>query len=253
MAQFQGIAERHVLVTGASQGIGRGIAVAFARAGARVSAIARRERELASLIDELGGSGKHGYVAADLTLPEAAERALAPLTDRAGPPEIVVHAVGGGLGQYDLGAPVEEWQRIWYFNVGQAIAINNIVLPRMADRRWGRIVHLSSRVAVEYGGAGPYAAAKAYLNAYITVMGRAYAERNVLVNGIMPSAIIAPGNAWSRAQADKPEMVRSFLAEHQSINRLGTPEDLIPFILLLASDDNRFAAGTILSLDGGSK
>lgn len=253
MAQFDGIAERHVLVTGASQGIGRGIAVAFARAGAHVSAVARREPELATLHAELGGLGKHGFVAADLTVPDAAERVLAAVIGRAGPLEIVVHAVGGSLGQHDVTAAVGDWQKIWYLNVGHAISLNNLVLPHMADQRWGRIVHLSSRVAVEYGGSGPYAAAKAYLNAYITIMGRAFAERNVLVNGIMPSAIVAPGNAWARAEADKPEAVRRFLAEHQAINRLGTPDDIIPFVLLLASSENRFAAGSVISVDGGSK
>jgi NAD(P)-dependent dehydrogenase (short-subunit alcohol dehydrogenase family) len=254
MAAFAGIANRHVLVTGASQGIGRAIAVAFAEAGARVSAVARRTEQLATLTSELGGTGTgHGYAAVDLTVPGAAASVVASIVERAGPVEVVVHAAGGSLQMRDLTAPVEDWHKVWQLNVGQAIALNNAVLPVMAERGWGRIVHFSSRAGVDLSGAGAYSAAKAYLNAYVTIMGRAYAAKGVLINGVMPSAIIAAGNAWSKAVVDKPDEVRAFLTEHQTINRLGTPQDLIPFILLLASDDNQFVAGSILSLDGGSK
>lgn len=247
-------AGRHAVVTGASQGIGRAVAAALAAEGARVSAIARRRELLQTFIEEIGGAaGGHGYVAVDLTEARAPEAALAAVTQRAGPPEIVVHAVGGSLGVGELTAPPGEWQRVWELNVGQAIAVNNLVLPSMEARGWGRILHFSSRAAVELRSRAPYSAAKAYLNAYVNMLGHAYAAKGVLVNAIMPSAIAAGGNNWARAISEKPDDVRHFLAEHQAINRLGTPQDLLPFILLLVSDDNQFAAGSVLSIDGGSQ
>lgn len=248
------LANRHVVITGASQGIGRAIAEAFALSGARISVVARRPAPLAELVEQLGGeTAGHGFTALDLTEPGAAESVLAAFRKRAGPVDVLVHAVGGSLAIKSVTSPLSDWRRVWELNVGQAISLNNAVLPEMEERGWGRIVHLSSRVAIELGGAGPYAAAKAYLNAYVTIMGRAYAAKGVLINALMPSAIVAPGNSWSRAEREDPAEVRRFLADHQAINRLGTPDDLIPFILLLASDDNQFAAGSIVSIDGGSK
>jgi 3-oxoacyl-[acyl-carrier protein] reductase len=251
---FAGIAGRHALVTGASQGIGRAVASALADCGARVSVIARRREILADLVAAIGGADEgHGFVACDLTAPESPQVALVALQKRAGPVDIVVHAVGGSLQLDSLISPVEDWSKVWQLNVGQAIALNNAVLPGMTERGWGRIVHFSSRAAVEFGGAAPYAAAKAYLNAYVTILGRACAPTGVLINGIMASAIAAEGNSWWRAVRSQPERVSEFLAEHQTIGRLGSPDDLLPFVLLLASSDNRFAAGSMFSIDGGSK
>jgi 3-oxoacyl-[acyl-carrier protein] reductase len=244
-----GLQGKTVLVTGASQGIGRALAVGLAASGGRIFAVARRRDRLESLLAEIGGAAAgHGCLAIDLCDGQSAPALLS----AAGPVDVIIHAAGGNGGVRDLRAPASDWSKVWQLNVGHAIDVNNAFLGPMLERRWGRIVHLSSRVAVELGGAGPYAAAKAYLNAYVGIMGRELAGKGVLINAIMPSAIAAEGNNWSKALRDKPDGVREFLASHQAIGRLGTPDDLLPFVLLLASDANRFAAGSIVSVDGAS-
>ncbi len=248
-----GLKDKHVFLTGGSRGIGRAAGLAFAKEGARVTAIGRDQARVDDVASELAEIGPdHSALCHDLEKEEAIVLAIERAEEHAGPIEIILHNIGGSLAVRDLLSPKSEWIKVWQHNVGVAIDINNLLVPKMVTAGWGRIVIMSSRAAVEFGGAGPYAAAKAYLNAYITTLGRELASKGVLCNGIMPSAIIAKGNSWDKAQKQDPEFVKEFLNAHQSIGRLGVPEDLIPFILLLASEANTFAAGSIISVDGGS-
>lgn len=248
-----GLNGKHVIVTGASQSIGRKIARAFAMEGARVTAVARREQKLAELVSEMGGDkAGHGYHAANL-LPEGTgtKAAAAILADR-GPVDVVVHNLGGTLEIRDVLSPVEDWMHVWRYNVGIAIEMNAVLLPPMIKRAWGRVVHISSYSAVDYRGCGPYAAAKAYVNAYINVTGRELAPKGVVVCGLMPGAILEEDNNWNFKSQNRPEMVKDFLRHHQAIGRLGKTEEITPFILLLASELNTFATASVLPVHGGA-
>jgi len=248
-----GLKDKHVFLTGGSSGIGRETALSFAREGARVTVIGRNKARIANVEGQLSEIGNgHSVLSHDLEKDGEVKKAIETAEKVAGTIDILIHNVGGSLGIRDLYADKSEWMKVWHHNVGIAIDINNDIVPKMIRSGWGRIVFMSSRVAVEYGGAPAYSAAKAYLNAYITMIGRDLAGKGVLCNGIMPSAIAAPGNSWGKAQENNPKFVQEFIAEHQAIGRLGTPADLIPFILILASEKNQFAAGSVFSVDGGS-
>jgi NAD(P)-dependent dehydrogenase (short-subunit alcohol dehydrogenase family) len=240
---------RHVLITGASQGLGADAARGFAASGARLSLCARRPDALRTVLSELNGVG-HRTIVADLALPGEGIRVGAE-AEADGPVDIVVHAVGGNLDLRDMFAPSEAWQRVWQLNVGTVIDLNNALVPGMRMRGWGRILHFSSRSTVSFGGAPAYAAAKTYLNAYTVMLGRAVAADGVVVSAVAPGAISAPGNNWERAEAQWPENVAKYLNEHQAIGRLGRPDDITPMLLFLASDAARFAAGSIIPIDGG--
>ncbi|HVJ52107.1 MAG TPA: SDR family oxidoreductase [Aliidongia sp.] len=241
---------RHALVTGASQGLGADAAIGFARAGAQVTITARRSNALDSVITRLEGAG-HGTIAADLLVPGEAARVAAEAERRA-PVDIVVHAAGGNMDARDVFGPSEAWQRVWQLNVGAVIDLNNVLVPGMRARHWGRILHFSSRSTVSLGGAPAYAAAKTYLNAYTIILARAVAADGVVVSAVAPGAVVAPGNNWEKAERQWPENVAKYVAEHQAIGRLGRPGDITPFLIFLASDEARFAAGSIVPIDGGS-
>ena len=240
---------RHVLVTGASQGLGADAAKGFAAAGARVSLSARRAKELNEILGELDGDG-HRAIVADLMQTGEAVR-LAAAAENDGPVDIVVHAAGGNMDLRDVFGPSETWQRVWQLNVGSVIDLNNALIPGMRARGWGRVLHFSSRSAVSFAGAPAYAAAKTYLNAYTVMLGRAVAVDGIVVSAVAPGAIAAPGNNWARAEQQWPENVAKYVTEHQAIGRLGRPDDITPFLLFLASDAARFAAGSIIPIDGG--
>lgn len=97
-----------------------------------------------------------------------------------------------------------------------------------------------------------YGAAKAYLNAYIRGIASSLAANGIIVSGIMPGPIIADGNAWQRRYDEMPDKVSAYIQQNLPNGRLGTPDDLCPFVVLLASNANTWGVGVVISLDGGS-
>lgn len=255
-----GIKGKRVLVTGASQGVGKEIALAFAAEGCKVAAIARREGPLKALIEEMGGLKQgHTYVCADLMEEGRPAAAVKDLIARGGDIEIVVHNVGGTLKIKDPLAAAKEWARVWRFNVGVAIEINNVVVPKMQANKWGRIIHISSVASQDFRGSPAYAASKAYLNAYTKVAGRAFAPDGIVVSALMLGAFYAKGGHWDEdnytGEEEKEAFLRKrsdFLRHHHAIGRLGKAEEIAPFALFMASQQASFAAASLIPVDGGT-
>lgn len=248
-----GIKGKRVLVTGASQGIGKAVALAFANEGCRVSVIARRENRLKELVKEMGVESKgHSYYAGDLMKKGEPAAAVNKLISKNGNFEIVVHNVGGTLSLKNPLALAEDWCRVWYHNVGIAIEINMLVVPSMQKQKWGRVIHISSISAESVRGSTPYAAAKAYLNAYVKGVGRSFAKDGIVFSAIMPGAIFAEGGHWDNIRKTNPEMEKDFLRHHHAIGRLGTPEEIASFAVFMASKHVTFAAASVIPVDGGT-
>lgn len=256
-----GIAGRRVLVVGGSRGIGRAIAAAFAGEGGAVTVVGRRAAAVDAVVAGIGGPGAgHAGFARDL-LPEGAPEAVAGELLRArGPFDVVVHAVGGSVIPRDEGtidvrdplAPLADWRLFWQFNAGIAIGMNHVLVPPMIGRKWGRVIHVSSISGVLLRGAPPYAAAKAYLNAYTTTVGRALAQSGVVVSALLPGAVAFPGSYWDEQSREQPERMADFLRHHQAVGRMGTPEEVACFALLLGSELATFAQAALVPVDGGN-
>jgi len=248
-----GIAGQRVLITGASQGLGRVAAGDFAREGCRVAVVSRRADRLRSLVDEMGGEAAgHAMVAADLMTPGEPARAVQALTAAGGAFNIVIHSVGGTMALKDPLSPADAWAQVWRYNVGVAIEINNEIVPGMVARGYGRIVHVSSISATSVRGSTPYAAAKAYLNAYVTGVGRSLAPNGIVMSAVMPGAFESEGGHWGNIRKNNPAMMADFLRHHHAIGRLGTPEEISPFLLFMASRFVTFATAAVLAVDGGT-
>ncbi|MEW6114141.1 MAG: SDR family oxidoreductase, partial [Thermodesulfobacteriota bacterium] len=156
-----GIEGKRALITGASRGIGRAIALGLAREGAKVAAIARSEQKLGSLLDQIGGElAGHAVKALDLMEDGAPEALLTWLQRDFGSADIVVHNLGGADGVTDPFPTASEWRRVWRLNLEISLEINRIVIPEMQKRRWGRVVHVSSIAPVRGRSSVPYATLK---------------------------------------------------------------------------------------------
>lgn len=249
-----GISGKRVLVTAGSQGLGRTTALAFAREGCRVAVISRNQEKLATLLNEMGGEEKgHVVLTTDLMQAGEPERALRALTAAGDGFDIVIHNIGGTLGLKDPLAASEQWAQVWRFNVGIAIEINNLIIPAMAERGWGRVIHVSSTAAETGNGAAPYAAAKAYLNTYVKAVGRNFAPTGVVLSAVMPGAFEAEGGHWEKIRLGNPTMLADFLCHHQAIGRLGRPEEIAAFLLFMASSHATFSPGAVVAVDGGGR
>lgn len=257
---------RVALVTGASQGIGEGVARALHAAGAKVALLARNAARLRGVTDTLG-DGAFAAVG-DVTDPGSLARAIAASEEALGPIDIVVNNAGGlrsstgGLFRPFEEVPDEDWIATWELNVLSAVRVSRLLAPRMAARGWGRIINISSEsgsqpdpLAIEY------ASAKGALNLFSKGLSKAYAEWGVLVNVVSPAYVDTPilreilAQEEGAAGVDADDLAQHYIAAFRpniGVGRPCTPEDVAAAVLFLASDGTAFVTGIELRVDGGS-
>lgn len=248
-----GLNKKNILVVGASKGIGKSIALGFAQEGARVTTIARSQDLLSSLNHELKNLNDqdHAFFSHDLMIENPNDIAKKLIHDR-GIFDIVVHNIGGSLVSKNPLGSIEEWHYAWKFNAGIAIDMNNVLIQPMIDKGWGRIIHISSISAVMLRGNPLYASSKAFLNAYVTSVGRSIATSGVVMSAVMPGAILFPGGYWEQIQKTNPEKCQDFLRHHQAVNRFGKTKEIADVVLFLASEQASFMQAAIVPVDGAN-
>jgi 3-oxoacyl-[acyl-carrier protein] reductase len=245
------IKDRLALVTGASRGIGRAIALELAKEGARVIIVARTPEPLQQVKSELGGSdGRHNAFAIDL-MADGGIAQLAGKIDKLGNLDIIVHNLGGSNGVFTTFAPSEDWRKVWQFNVGVGHELNRIFIPKMVERRWGRVVHLSTLSTTTYNGYAAYVASKTALDGYVKTVNREVSKDNVIVSAVAPGAIYSEGRHFAKLQQENPAALEAYFKEHLPIRRLGRAEDIAPVAAFLCSEQASFMAGSIVGVDGG--
>jgi 3-oxoacyl-[acyl-carrier protein] reductase len=247
------IKNKNVLIVGASRGIGKSIALGFAEEGARVTTVARSENLLFELNEQMKQIVEldHAYYVADVMKNDANKFAHKLIEER-GVFDIVVHNVGGSLVSRNALGTLEEWEHAWKFNVGVAIDMNNVLIQPMIDKGWGRVIHTSSISAVMLRGNPLYASAKAFLNAYVTTVGRSIASSGVVISAVMPGAVSFPGSYWDRYTVEDPARCQDFLRHHQAANRFGHTKEIADVVLFMASEQASFMQSAIVPVDGAN-
>ena len=247
-----GINGRRALVTGGGRGIGRAIAVALAAEGVCVAVTSRTESDLASLRSELSATpGSHLFVPFDMQ-EDGAPAALADyLCERFWPLDIVVHNLGGTLDISDPFCPLDDWRRVWRFNLEVAIELNLSFLPPMQTQAWGRIVHIASIAGLENQGPVTYCTAKAALIAYVRSMGRVVAKDGVVMNSVLPGAVFTENGYWDDASKNRPDHVAKYLQERMAIQRFGRLEEVSRLAAFMCSEHASFCTGSAVLVDGG--
>ena len=231
------------LVTGASQGIGEGIARLLARQGARVVLAARSQDKLEALSNEIEGS--HPLVL-DVSQPETFGERLKSLPEELGGVDILVNNAGITADNLLARMSLDDWDRVLRTNLTGAFALSKEVLRGMMKKRWGRIVNVGSVVGL-MGNAGQanYAAAKAGLIGLTKSLARELGSRNITVNVVAPGYVVT-------AMTDKlPEQAREELIGQIALKRLGTVEDIAAAVLYLASEEGGYVTGQALNVSGG--
>jgi NAD(P)-dependent dehydrogenase (short-subunit alcohol dehydrogenase family) len=247
-----GIRGMTALVTGASKGIGRAIAHELAGEGARLAIVARTKDTLDAVRLSLPGeSDAHRVFAFDLMAADGVRTLVSTLRAEMGEPQIIVHNLGGSLGVTQALAPLDEWQKVWRYNLGVAHELNCAFLPAMAARRWGRVVHLSTLSTTTFNGAPAYVSAKCAVDGYVKAINREYSKDNVIISAVAPGAIYSEGRHFARLQKEDPGALKDYFKQHLPIQRLGTAEEIAPLVAFLCSNYASFMAGSIVGIDGG--
>lgn len=245
-----GITDRLVLVTGASRGIGRGIAAKLAREGARVVLVARSQDTLEAVRRELTAPENHYVVAVDLMTDQGVQD-LAEVVTKLGNLDIMVHNLGGSAGVREVFASAEDWKKVWQLNVGVCLEINRLFIPPMIERRWGRIVHISTLSTVTYQGAAAYVSAKCALEGYVKCVSREISRHNVILSAVAPGAISLEGRYFDTLEQGDPNALNDYFNQHLPIRRFGRAQDVASAVAYLCSEESSYLAGAIVSVDGG--
>lgn len=240
---------RVAVVTGGSSGIGRAIAGALARAGAGVVVVARKEAELVATVDELTAEGcRAGWVSGDLGtragVREAAERAA----EVFGEPDILVNSAGINLRppMGELGEDV--WDTTMAVNLEAPFLLGQRFGPGMAERGFGRIIHVTSQQAHRaFVQSGAYGVSKGALESLARSQAEAWSPYGVTCNTLVPGFVMTPLNA---RLASDPEKVAE-LAAPTMVGRNGLAEDFAGAAVFLASGASAYVTGQALFVDGG--
>lgn len=244
---------KKVLIVGASKGIGRGIVNGFAKENTNLVLVARTESLLQEVQKEAleNGAITCTYVVEDIMKCDTKKFATE-LLARYEEFDVVIHNVGGSLVSRDHLAGAEEWEYALKFNALASIDMNSILIPPMIERGYGRVIHISSISAVMLRGNPLYASAKAFLNAYVTTVGRQLAPTGVLLCSVMPGAVAFPGSYWDKFVKEGHPRVEDFLRHHQAVNRFGTPEEIANAVVFMASDKSSFMQAANIPVDGAN-
>ena len=248
-----GLENKKVLIIGASKGIGRGIAIGFAQEHCRIVAIARSVELLENVkIEAL----QKGAISFDCEVKDIMECDIKEfshyLMKKYGEFDIVVHNVGGSLISRNHLGGAEDWNHALKFNAIAAIDMNSVLIPPMVERGYGKVIHISSISAIMLRGNPLYASAKAFLNAYVTTVGRQLAPTGVMLCSVMPGAVSFEGRYWDKFIKEGHPRVEDFLRHHQAANRFGSPEEIANAVLFMASDKSSFMPATNIPVDGAN-
>jgi 3-oxoacyl-[acyl-carrier protein] reductase len=240
------LADRVAIVTGASRGIGRSIALRLAQSGARVVAAARGDHADA-ICAEIAAAGGHAKPASvDVTDTESISAMVSGAMTAFGRIDILVNNAGITRDQLLLRMKREDWDAVIATNLTAAFACAQAVLRPMIKQRSGRIISIGSVVG-QLGNAGQvnYAASKAGLIGFSKALAREVASRGVTVNVVAPGLI-----ATDMTRALAPETQQDWSAQIP-LGRLGTPEDVAAAVCFLASDEAAYITGHVLAVNGG--
>ncbi|MGD0154320.1 MAG: 3-oxoacyl-[acyl-carrier-protein] reductase [Thermacetogeniaceae bacterium] len=237
------------LVTGASQGIGRAIALALANHGAMVAInYYPGQSENADLVVEeiTRAGGKALAVAADVSRRTAVEEMMDTVSERCGAVDILVNNAGITRDQLLLRMKDEDWTAVLETNLNGVFYCTRAALKGMLKKRWGRIVNIASVVGV-IGNAGQanYGAAKAGIIGFTKCVAREVASRGVTANAI------APGYIGTEMTGRISPEAQEELQRRIPLGRIGKPEDVAGAVVFLVSPAGEYITGQVLHVDGG--
>lgn len=241
---------RAALVTGGSKGLGKAMARVFAEAGADIVISARHEDELAAAAEEIrqGLDIRVATFVADMTDRNDVKKLAESAVGMFGRIDVLVNNAGSNLPQQIDKIVDADWDRLVELNLTSCMSMTRAIVPQMKERKWGRIIHISSVMGLaSKEGRNAYSATKAALIGMCKATAQDLGAFNITVNCLAPGPFMTdlPGKMLSDAE-------KKVFADRTALGRWGQPRELAGPALLLASDAGSYITGTVLVVDGGT-
>lgn len=250
LSQIFDLTGKTALVTGGSKGLGKAMARGLAEAGANIVISSRHEAELQSALKEItaGLKIKAAYRVADMTNRDDVKALADFALKEMGRVDILINNAGSNNPQPIDKITDESWDNIIELNLTSCMGLTRALVPQMKERKWGRIIHISSIMGLGSKGArNSYSATKSALLGLARASALDLGDHNITVNCIAPGPFLTdlPGSVLSDAE-------KKVFAEKTALGRWGDPKELAGPALLLASDAGSYITGTVIVVDGGT-
>lgn len=240
--------EKTALVTGASRGIGKAIALALAARGFAVAVNYAGSHDAAEAVkNEIERNGGHAFlVQGDVSKPEDVERIFKGIKDKFGTLDVLVNNAGINRDALLIRMSEEQWDDVIATDLKSDFLTTKAAALLMMKKRKGSIINISSVVGIMGNiGQANYAAAKAGVIGFTKASAKELAGRNIRVN------VVAPGFIETAMTDGIPEKIREKMIVSIPMGRMGQPEDIANAVCFLASDDSSYITGQVLVVDGG--
>ena len=241
------LANKVAVVTGAGRGIGRAVALAYARMGADVACVSRTEENSAKAAAEVEALGRRAWaVAVDVSDTAAVDAAAGKILDAAGRVDILVNNAGVTRDNLLMRMSEEEWDTVINTNLKGAFNFTKALTRPFIKQRSGRIINIASVIGL-IGNAGQsnYAASKAALIGLTKSVAKELAPRGITANAI------APGFIETDMTAALDDKVRESIIGNVPLGRFGSPDDIAHAAVFLAMEPSGYITGQVLTVDGG--
>jgi 3-oxoacyl-[acyl-carrier protein] reductase len=235
------------IITGASQGIGKGMAETFSKAGAHVACVSRNKDNLKSVADSLiENGGAASFYTCDVSSLDAFQNTIKEIVENHGSVDILVNNAGVCKDKLIMRMSEDDWNKVININLNGAFNGIKAVSQIMIKQRAGRIINISSIVGlIGNPGQANYAASKAGLIGLSKSAAKELAPRGITVNAI------APGYIATDMTDQITDQAKENLITKIPLGRIGSPSDIAASALFLASDEARYITGQTLTVDGG--
>ena len=236
------------VVTGAGRGIGRAIALRFAKEGARVACVSRTDGNAKGVADELNRlrADSAKFYAVDVADHAAVQKIGSKILEDFGKADILINNAGVTRDALTMRMSLADWDAVIDTNLRGAFSFTHALIRAMTKQRHGRIINISSVIGV-IGNAGQanYAASKAGLIGFSKSLARELATRNVTVN------VVAPGFVLTDMTSGLSDEIKNSIHAKIPLGRTGTPEEIASAVAFLASSEAAYITGQVLCVDGG--
>ena len=249
-----GLQGKVAMVTGASRGLGRYIALQLAREGCDLAICARSQEAIDDAAAEIDAIGSRVFAKAlDVTVEGAADQMVEGTTAALGRIDILVNNVGGNRRGLVQDTTDEDWDAILDLNFKSHLRFSRAVIEPMQAQQEGVILFISSIFGREAGGKGLsiYNTTKSALISLAKIMALELAGDGIRVNSIAPGSIRFPGGSWDKRCLDDPEGMAEFIGQNIPLGRFGSAEELADVVAFLASPRASLVTGACLNVDGG--
>jgi 3-oxoacyl-[acyl-carrier protein] reductase len=253
--------DRVAIVAGGSRGIGRAISLALAREGAHIVVCARSREAVQEVCEEISSIGSEGLPAVgDVTKPDFVAETVKRTLDKFGRVEVLVNNVGGtqpapfrSLEDYDYGS----WWQIIDLNLTSNFLFLQAVIPHMVERRFGRVVAISSLAgiaAAPFPWSPPYCAAKSAVLGLTKQIALEFGPSGIRANAVVPSDVETERMEELGSESAYPETVPMMLERysHEPLGRPGRAQEIADAVVFLASEESSYITGETLNVVGGS-